>query len=138
VLNQSENVTRQPCAFANQRRNIMPSKRVRAQGSAPAKQHGHAAPKPTVNDLLTSKSRANRASIEFLKVDLQTALTFAALASNTKDPAKKARNQRAARKAYDTILRLIDRVALTEDEASFFQQNLFRLKRELMDLGEVL
>lgn len=116
----------------------MSSKRVRARASAPAKQHGHAAPKPTIGDLLASKSRANKASTEFLKVDLQTALTFAGLASNAKDRVKRERNQRAARKAYDTILRLIGRVTLTEQEARFFEKNLSRLKLELSGLGEVL
>lgn len=116
----------------------MPSKRVRTHGSAPRKQHGHAAPKPTMDDLLASQSRANRASTDFLKLDLQTALTFTGLASNAEDRVKRERNQRAARKAYETIVHLIDRVTLTEDQARFFEENLSRLKRELIDLGEVL
>jgi hypothetical protein len=114
----------------------MPSKKVRAHRSSPPKQHGHAAPKPTVDDLLESKSRLNKASTDFLKVDLETALTFTGLALNAEDTAKRDRNQRAARKAYDTIVHLIERVTLTENEANFFEENLSRLKRELIDLGE--
>lgn len=114
----------------------MPSKRSRSHRSGPA--HGHAVPKPTVDDLLAAQSRVNKASTQFLKVDLETALTFTGLALNAKDRVKRERNQRAARKAYDTILRLIDRVTLSEEEASFFEKNLSRLKRELVDLGEAL
>lgn len=115
----------------------MASKRVRAR-SAAAKQHGHAARRSTLDDLLASKSRVNKANTEFLRLDLQTALTFTGLALNTDDPAKKDRNQRAARRAYDTILRFMQRVTLTEDEARFFEENLPRLKGELITLGEVL
>ena len=44
------------------------------------KQRGHAAAKPTVDEWLASVDRMNRASAEFLKIDLDTALTFLQIA----------------------------------------------------------
>jgi hypothetical protein len=97
---------------------------------------GYAAPKPTIDDLLDSKKRLTRASSDFLKLDVATALTFAGIAVSSEDPIKKARNQRAARKAYDTVLHLIGRVELTDSDAETLKQNLERLKSELRKLGE--
>lgn len=115
---------------------IMPPDRIRGAGSH--KLRGHAAPKPTVDEVLASQSRPNKVSTEFLKVDLETGLTFANLALQADDNAKKERNRRAARKAYDTIVRLIDRVILTDAETKFFKKNLQRLKDDLIKLGEAL
>jgi hypothetical protein len=56
---------------------------------------------------------------------------------NAEDRVKRERNHRAARKAYDTIVHLIDRVTFTEGEARFFEENLSRLKCELIALREV-
>ena len=73
---------------------------------------GHAAPKPTVDDLLASRERMNRASAEFLKIDLETALTFVKIARQSRDDVRKKRNCKAARRAYETVLRLINKVEL--------------------------
>ena len=109
----------------------MPKKRRRN------KEPKYAAPKPTIDELLASRSRLNRVSADFLKVDIETALTFASLALQTGNSEKKQRNCRAARKAYDTVVSLIDRVTLDQNDAQFLSRNLRRLKSELVQLGEV-
>jgi hypothetical protein len=116
----------------------MPSSRPRPDRSASSQQRGHSVPRPTVDELLASKSRFNKATTDFLKIDLETALTFTALALQAQDREKKERNRKAARKAYDTITRLISRVTFSEVEANAFKENLERLRSDLIKLGESL
>ena len=60
------------------------------------------------------------------------------IALETNDCAKRARNRLAARKAYDTFLRFVDRVAFTHDDSRWLMANLLRLKCNLEMLGETL
>jgi len=99
---------------------------------------GCAAAKITFDEILASRDRMNRTSMDFLRIDLDTALTFSSVALQTDDMSKKHRNQRAARRAYDTVLRLIKKVTLTDAEARVFAQSLGRLKSDLENLGEIL
>jgi len=110
----------------------MRSKRI----SRPQKSSGHAAPKPTDDQLLAIRSRFNRVGADFLKVDLDTALTFAAIASESRDPEKKQRNRRSARKAYDTVVRLRAKMDLSGSDARIIAAGLERLRWELAQLGE--
>lgn len=89
-------------------------------------------------DLANTQQQFNRTGTEFLKVDVATALTFAATALNTDDPEKKRRNQRSARKAYDTVLRMTQKVTLTPQDAKELSKSLHLLRANLMRLGEVL
>ena len=98
---------------------------------------GHAAPKATGDDLLASRDRLNRASADFLKIDLQTALTFLHIARHTEDVARQERNREAARRAYNTVLRLMKRVKLNEEDTRTIVLGLEQLKSELQELGEV-
>lgn len=98
----------------------------------------YAAVKPTFDELLANGSRLNRASADFLKLDVQTALTFTGIALQTDDSVEKRRNQRSARKAYDSVLQLAKRVQLTDEEVQILSRNLDRLKSELRTLGEIL
>jgi hypothetical protein len=98
----------------------------------------YAAPRLTMDELLASGAKLNRTSAEFLKTDLQTLLIFSKSALSADSAEKKTRNCQAARKGYDTILRLIGKVRLTEDDADYFSQNLQRLKSELQTLGEIV
>ncbi len=97
---------------------------------------GHAAPKPTVDDLLAARSRLTRVSTDFLKADLNTALTFTGIALQADDDGKKQRNRKAARKAYDTVYGLIDRVELNDQDAKALRRSLDRVKSDLVKLGE--
>jgi hypothetical protein len=94
-------------------------------------------PKPTVADLEKTERQLNRAGTDFLKVDAATALTFSQNALTADDPSKKARNQKSARKAYDTILRMSNKVALTDRDAEELRAALQQLKANLVKLGEV-
>jgi len=98
---------------------------------------GHAAPKPTADEFLASRERLNRASADFLKIDLQTALTFLHIARHTTDVARQERNREAARRAYDTVVKLMKRVKLNADDTRTIVLGLEQLKSELQELGEV-
>ena len=50
---------------------------------------------------------------------------------------KKVRNRQSARRAYDTVVRLMDRVDLPDEDAQLLARKLKRLKSELVSLGEV-
>ena len=79
---------------------------------------------------------ANRAKADFLQIDSDIALTFAGIALTTKDEKKKQRTTHAARRAYDTIVRLREGVDLTDAENAKLDRALLRLKSELQMLGE--
>jgi hypothetical protein len=89
-----------------------------------------------VDELLSTRARMNRANADFLKVDLETALTFAKIARETDDKSTKKRNQGAARKAYDTILKMLSKVDWTAGDSRVVKLGLDRLKVELEVLGE--
>jgi len=96
----------------------------------------YATPKLTTDELLECGARLNRVSVDFLKIDVATGLTFTGIALHTDDAVKKARNRRSARLAYDTVIKLIDRVTLSHDDSLILGRNLARLRSELATLGE--
>ena len=93
--------------------------------------------KTTAADLAETQQQFNRTGTEFLKVDVATALTFSESALNTHDPAKRRRNQRSARKAYDTILHLAKKIAISSGDVKELTDSLEQLKANLVRLGEV-
>jgi len=97
---------------------------------------GHAATKPTVDEFLAVREQMNRTSVEFLKTDLETALTFAKIARQSRDSIRKNRNSLAARKGYETLLRLVPKVELGDDDGRILADGLNRLRAELEALGE--
>jgi GAF domain-containing protein len=99
---------------------------------------GYAAPKPTVDEILASVARHNKTSTDFLKADIEVALTFAGIARAADNSKERERNRRAARKAYDTAVRMIGRVDLTDHDARVLGRSLARLKSELRGLGEII
>lgn len=102
----------------------------------PKKASRYAAPRPTAIEMLALGKQFNQTGTEFLKVDVATALTFASTARLSQDPAKKLRNRKSARLAYDTVTRMIERVTLGASDAAELTANLKRLKAELIELGE--
>ena len=80
--------------------------------------------------------QANRAMAEFLRIDVQVALTFSGIALSTTDLSKRERTTKVARRAYHTILTLRERVRLTDSEIEILARNLERLHIELVALGE--
>ena len=99
---------------------------------------GHAAPKPTVDELLDSRDRLNRAGADFMKIDLETALTFLNIARQTQDEKRKTRNRVAARHAYETVKKLATKVTLKEEDMRVITQSLSRLRSELEAMGDIL
>ncbi len=97
---------------------------------------GHAAEKPTVDEILSSRARVNQASTEFLKIDVETALTFVKIAQRTRDEVRKQRNRRAARKAYETVIKFMERVELRTEDMRILARGLKQLRSELQSLGE--
>jgi hypothetical protein len=92
---------------------------------------------PMLTDLMASLERLNRYSAEFLKTDIEVALTFGSIARQSDDSAKRERNRQHARRGYDTIRRLLGRVKLSRDEEQVLSEKLMLLKSELECLGEV-
>jgi hypothetical protein len=92
----------------------------------------------TLASIVDLAERVNRTQLDFLKLEIAVGRTFSSLALETNDTEKRARNRRAARKAFDTVLRFRDQIALTRDDTRWLNENLLRLKRELAMLGEVL
>lgn len=80
--------------------------------------------------------RANRARADFLLIDSEMALTFSGLALEDSNQENRLRRTQTARKAFDTIMRLRQDVALSDRDANKVNDNLERLRRELQELGE--
>ena len=102
------------------------------------REFGHAVPKPTLEQLASLRNRMQRTSADFLKVDVETALTFTSSAMNAESARKKDRNRKAARRAYDTVVRLAKKVDLTDAEAHTLDRGLKKLKEDLRALGEAV
>jgi hypothetical protein len=97
----------------------------------------YALPKAIVKQVQENKREFKRVGTDFLKVEVATGLTFAGIAQQTDDAAKKRRNQRSARKAFDTATRLSKDVDFNRAEAELLSRDLERLKSELRNLGEI-
>ena len=89
-----------------------------------------------MHDLTQVLRDANAASIEFLNVEADTGLMFAEIARGSEKGAKADRNRAHARTAYDTVLRFIGRVSLTDAESESLGVKMARLKLGLQKLGE--
>ena len=82
--------------------------------------------------------RANRARADFLLIDSEMALTFSGIALQDSNQESRFRRTQIARKAFDTIMRLREDVALSDKDANQVNGNLQRLRRELQELGETV
>lgn len=60
------------------------------------------------------------------------------MALSAENVVKRERNRKAARQAYDTVVRLAKKIELTDAEASELNRGLKRLRAELAELGEVV
>ena len=85
----------------------------------------------------TIASDFNKKGAEFLKVEVETGLTFANIAlSEEPGSQERIKNQSNARKAYQTVLRLRDRVEKPEATSRSIQNGLDQLRSALIKLGE--
>lgn len=79
----------------------------------------------------------NQNGFAFLMTDLDSALAFAQLAMRLNiDPEVKRRNLINARKAYDTVVRLREKLQLDSGQQSAFDEKRTNLKNALEQLGE--
>lgn len=81
-------------------------------------------------------TRTNRLRANFLQIDSEVALTFSGIALQESKPEKRKRTTLTARKAYDTIMRLMKDTALSDADRDRLDANLRRLKGELQSLGQ--
>jgi hypothetical protein len=87
-------------------------------------------------ELSVTGEQLNATNAEFLRIDVETALTFSGLALQTDDSEKKKRNRKNARKAYDSILHLWNNVTFTPRQEGYIHEMMGRLKGNLELLGE--
>src|SRR5262252_7420251 len=86
------------------------------------------APQALAEQLSATGKQLNATTADFLKVDVETALTFCGLALETDNQEKKHRNRKNARRAYDTILRLWNNVTFAPAEEGYIHERMSRLK----------
>jgi hypothetical protein len=75
--------------------------------------------------------------ITFINVDLDAALTFTRIALTSDNTEIVARTRHNARKAYDTIIGYMPRIASNREQLKQIKSKLERLKSELEELGEI-
>lgn len=97
--------------------------------------------RPDTLELVTQSrqlvSTSEREGLTFLSIDLDIGLTMAHSALNAgRDQCKRVRNQQTARRAYDTILHLSERLKGPVEERVHLREKLATLKQMLTKLGE--
>ncbi len=84
---------------------------------------------------LQEQLRKNHA--EFLRIDLETALTLTRIAQRAgAGSIKRQRTVRKARRAYDTVVKMRSSCACTAAEGLQIDKKIRRLRTELLRLGE--
>jgi hypothetical protein len=79
--------------------------------------------------------QSNRIGVQFLITDLAVALTFLDFAEVSHSEDTRRRNRQNAQSAYDTVLRLLPRLAPSPEERATLEIKLAELKDRLMALG---
>jgi hypothetical protein len=92
--------------------------------------------KKLTQQLTAIGKQLNATNADFLKIDVETALTFSALALQADNKEKRDRNRKNARKAYDSILHLWEDVTFTPSQEGYIHEMMSRLKDDLELLGE--
>lgn len=80
---------------------------------------------------------AGTGSLDFLRTELETGLTFATIAEQASDEDKINRNRENARKACQSARHFMDRVSLSERESAELRETLDDLERRLRLLEKV-
>ena len=82
--------------------------------------------------------KLDKVKVDFIRTDLDVALTFAQIASETDNSEKMIRTSRNARKGYDAGLQFMSTAKITAFEREIIGVKLKRLKSALLNLGEAL
>ena len=80
--------------------------------------------------------KLNRARVDFIKLDLDAALTFTSVAKTTRDAVTRDRNIANARKGYDTVRRYLAKSDLSPEEVEEISDKVTLLEAALADLEE--
>jgi hypothetical protein len=83
-----------------------------------------------------SSSDLNQTGVNFLLIDLDLALTFMDVARTTRSDDTARRNHNNARKAYDTVLHLLETLDPTASERQVIDAKLAILKTRLQAAGQ--
>lgn len=78
----------------------------------------------------------NALKVDFIKADLDVALTLTQIARQTNEREKAMRNQHNARKCYDAVLEYLGAASLDRHEQIQIARKLALLKSALFILGE--
>jgi len=89
-----------------------------------------------LDEVRKTLSDAHQAGIDFLIVDLETALTFLNTADASQQAETAQRCRRNARKAYDTVLGFAEKLELTPSERQAVDIKLKAVKGRLESSGE--
>jgi hypothetical protein len=81
---------------------------------------------------------ANQTGVELLLVDLDLALTFLDVADTSHIEETRQRNRNNARKAYDTVLRLLETLKPDAGQRRAIDAKLVLLKTRLQAVGELV
>lgn len=83
------------------------------------------------------KGELNERQVELIKVDLETAFTFATIANDAGgDAQKRERNTYNARRGYDTVVRYMKTAVIGTDERTAINDRVGELRDVLSGLGE--
>lgn len=82
--------------------------------------------------------KLGKVGFQFLMVELQTGFTFADLAAtgDPRSPDGIEHDRQNAQKAYDTVLRMRDRVSLDDRQTARLEDGIKRLKETLNGLNQ--
>ena len=90
-------------------------------------------PRPTAQLL----EESHRIGVQFLLADLTTAFTFLDVSEVTEIEESRKRNLQKARYVYDTVLRLLPKVAPSTKEHAVLEDKLAELRRRLVATGQL-
>jgi hypothetical protein len=86
--------------------------------------------------MIGMKSSALPNQVKFLLVDLDTAVTFMNIAETTGDEETRQRNCQNARRAYDTVLQLMQKATLNDAQNKAIRKKLALLRIRLEAVGQ--
>jgi hypothetical protein len=91
-----------------------------------------------MEDRSNNASDADEIGAAFLATDLETAMTFLDVAETSRNEVTVRRNVANARRAYDTVLRLLPKTRLGVAERKAIEVKLAALKQRLTSSGQRL
>ena len=80
---------------------------------------------------------SHRIGVQFLLTDLATAHTFLDVSEVTEIEESRKRNLEKARHVYDTVMRLMPKVAPSTEEHAVLEDKLAELRRRLIAAGQL-